>query len=166
MTMGLDMYLTGRKLLLEDYDHPENDRKEDGFFIRHVELELGYWRKHPDLHGYIVQAFAEGEDHCQAIDLSATDIGNIISAIKERRLPHTTGFFFGSSEDKEPDRDIAIFERALAWLGEGPTQKIMTEVEGGPLGKLQGIGVTVFEFSPDAVPASHEMRSIVYRASW
>jgi hypothetical protein len=27
--------------------------------------EVGYWRKHPDLHGYIVETFADGVDACQ-----------------------------------------------------------------------------------------------------
>jgi hypothetical protein len=80
---------------------------------------LGYWRKHPNLHGYIVQTFAGGKDECQNIDLGVPDhIRTIIAAVKAQQLPHTTGFFFGGS-DPSPERmeeDIAIFERAVAWL--------------------------------------------------
>ena len=112
--MGLDMYLTGEKFIMTaDGMNPQ----EDGFRLRSKTLELGYWRKHPNLHGYIVQTFAGGEDECQTIDLS-DHIRTIIAAVQARDLPDTTGFFFGVS-DSSPERleeDIAIFENALAWL--------------------------------------------------
>jgi hypothetical protein len=56
--MGLDMYLTGEKFLMT------RNLEEDGFRLRSKTLELGYWRKHPNLHGYIVQTFADGTDEC------------------------------------------------------------------------------------------------------
>jgi hypothetical protein len=109
--MGLDMYLTGEKFLMT------RNLEEDGFRLRSKTVELGYWRKHPNLHGYIVQNFAGGEDKCQEIDLS-DHIRTIIAAVKARDLPDTTGFFFGASDSSQEqlDRDIAIFERALAWV--------------------------------------------------
>jgi hypothetical protein len=109
--MGLDMYLTGEKFLMT------RNLEEDGFRLRSKTIELGYWRKHPNLHGYIVQSFARGEDECQEIDLS-DHLGAIIAAIQARDLPHTTGFFFGASDKSQEqlDQDIAIFERALAWV--------------------------------------------------
>jgi hypothetical protein len=111
--MGLDMYLEGRK-------HRWNSQSElvDGFPVKSLVLEMGYWRKHPNLHGFIVREFAGGEDHCQPIDLSQDDIVKIIAAVKERRLPHTSGFFFGASreDDDEVEYDLSIFTRALLWL--------------------------------------------------
>jgi len=110
--MGLDMYLTGEKFVMS------LKLQEDGFRLRSKTLELGYWRKHPNLHGYIVQTFAGGKDECQTIDLGPDQIRTIIAAVKARELPDTTGFFFGVS-DSSPERleeDIAIFENALAWL--------------------------------------------------
>jgi hypothetical protein len=64
-----------------------------------------------------VQTFAGGEDECQTIDLS-DHIRTIIAAVKAQQLPHTTGFFFGGSDPSQERiaEDIAIFERALAWL--------------------------------------------------
>jgi hypothetical protein len=111
--MGLDMYLTGEKFLMA------RNLEEDGFRLRSKTLDLGYWRKHPNLHGYIVQTFAGGKDECQNIDLGVPDhIRTIIAAVKAQQLPHTTGFFFGVSDSsqKQFDQDIAIFERALAWV--------------------------------------------------
>lgn len=52
--------------------------------------------------------------------------GKIIEAVKNRELPHTTGFFFGASEDSEERRqdDIAIFKEAIAWLSEKETRRV------------------------------------------
>lgn len=125
--MGLDMYLEGRKGLIQDYKNPDNDQTEDGFRkIAHT-LELGYWRKHPDLHGFIVQTFAGGNDDCQQIWLCRKDLVAIIDAVKEGRLPSTTGFFFGASPRKDDgdeyrrsvENDVAILEGAIRWL-DGP----------------------------------------------
>lgn len=108
--MGLDMYLSGEKYSMQR-DRKRGDRKSEVF-------DLGYWRKHPNLHGYIVETFADGSDECQQIELSPEDIRKIIAAIKARELPPTTGFFFGESEDTDEQiaHDVEIFEDALRWL--------------------------------------------------
>src|ERR1700722_18245707 len=116
--MGLDMYLIGEKFLMPNYQNLGIHPQEDGFRLRSKTLELGYWRKHPNLHGYIVQTFADGKDECQTIKLDPDDIRTVIAAVKAKNLPHTTGSFFGSS-DTSPKRisdDIEIFEKTLAWL--------------------------------------------------
>ena len=110
--MGLDMYLTGDK-----YFHGDGRPRERGE-RKGEQYDLGYWRKHPNLHGFIVETFADGRDECQEIGLSAADIKTIIRAIEARQLPETTGFFFGKS-DGDPERiaeDIRLFEAALNWL--------------------------------------------------
>lgn len=115
--MGLDMYLVGRKSPCWD-----SKEEQDGYPVRAVELKLGYWRKHPNLHGYIVKEFANGEDNCQEIFLSRDDLLKIVQAIKDDNLPYTEGFFFGASPVKEDDfyleeknEDIQIFEKAIEW---------------------------------------------------
>lgn len=113
--MGLDMYLWGEKF----YASSQAERpKEDGEELAYKIFELGYWRKHPDLHGYIVEHFAGGEDECQWIELYGDNaFDTIISAIKNDLLPHTEGFFFGASRnDADQKRDtIAKLEKAKAW---------------------------------------------------
>jgi len=163
--MGLDMYLTGQKFF---WDFDDKDKRyEDGLRIKSLDLELGYWRKHPNLHGYIVQSFAEGKDKCQEIHLSAIDLRNIISAVKERRLPPTEGFFFGQSmgDDAEMKRDLEILERALAWVevADSRTQdEPRLEEEGTPLG---GFGMTLHAVKiPKTLPK--ESRKVIYQASW
>jgi hypothetical protein len=113
--MGLDMYLNGEKFFWTNWKEPEKNFTIDGFKVNTQDLRLGYWRKHPNLHGYIVETFANGEDECQRIELSAENIKKIIAAVKENKLPHTEGFFFGSSEGIEAQETIDIFTKALEW---------------------------------------------------
>jgi hypothetical protein len=138
------MYLTGRKFMT--FDAPK--REEDGYEIEQIEVKIGYWRKHPNLHGYIVETFAGGEDKCQDIDLDMKQIEQTMEAIKADELPDTDGFFFGKSHkpgEKDADlvtryeeqktEDLEIFALAVAWL---------TRIE----------------------PKEKCYRSVVYRASW
>jgi hypothetical protein len=113
--MGLDMYLKGEKF----FSGTNGDRpKEDGFPVARHELELGYWRKHPNLHGFIVKTFAEGRDECQKIHLGEKDLTAIMAAIQAEQLPPTSGFFFGASDGSEKPEDLEIFQKALAWIRE------------------------------------------------
>ena len=68
--MGLDMYLKGRKWV-DTYAHQRT--KVDGYTVTNVQLEIGYWRKHPDLHGYIIKHFAGGFDDCNPIELRSSE---------------------------------------------------------------------------------------------
>ena len=121
--MGLDMYLTGDSFNASS----EGERpKQDGFGIRATRLDMGYWRKHRMLHGYIVQNFADGEDNCRPIELEKEDLLQIETALLKwaddsAALPKTEGFFFGDDEDDEYYRkrakeDAAKFQEARRWL--------------------------------------------------
>ncbi len=114
--MGLDMYLDGEKFLWTDWKNPANNPSEDGYQLRSKTLRLGYWRKHPNLHGYIVAKFANGVDNCEPIYLSDTAIEQIIDAVSRDDLLYTEGFFFGESDGTEKGEDIRIFKAALQWL--------------------------------------------------
>lgn len=111
--MGLDMWLEGKEFLWSG----ENDQKLDGFRIKEVILELGYWRKHPNLHGFIVETFAEGVDECQEISLQMEDLQKTLAAVKADKLPKTDGFFFGVSDASDRKASIEILERGIEWLG-------------------------------------------------
>jgi hypothetical protein len=118
--MGLDMYLVGTKHEEGRFAEPGPRPQLDGFPVRATELDLGYWRKHPDLHGYIVNTFADGKDECQRIYLSSSMLRKIADAIEDGGLPHTEGFFFGSSEVYEETKahDASLFRRVADWLAE------------------------------------------------
>jgi hypothetical protein len=144
--MGLDMYLEGRKYLMQNWKHPEKNATEDGFRLKEKILELGYWRKEPNLHGYIVQTFADGKDDCQDIELSVEDLEKIREAVRNRQLPDTSGFFFGTAADPNSE---SVEEREWALAFERETIEILDNAIAWANGKDETA-----------------MRWIVYRASW
>ncbi len=112
------MYLHGSKfhtsLVADETNEPSY---LDGKRVSTSIIDLGYWRKHPNLHGYIVETFASGIDECQEITLNEDDLEKIAKAIEDRKLPHTEGFFFGSSEDhNETEEDAKVFREAKDFL--------------------------------------------------
>lgn len=131
--MGLDMYLEGRKGISSRWDNKDEQIKEDGFVVKAHVLDLGYWRKHPDLHGFIVQEFANGVDECQGIYLCEDDLQKIIETVEKDEIPTgVEGFFFGKSYapgesdeiysyEQQKANDLAIFDKALKWLKSAPT---------------------------------------------
>jgi len=114
--MGLDMYLVGEKYFT--LFHGIARQLDEGFEVSEYLLNLGYWRKHPNLHGYIVENFANGDDECQRIYLSPENLLQIIAAVEADDLPHTEGFFFGESDlsRNQKDADTTIFRSAYSWL--------------------------------------------------
>lgn len=125
--MGLDMNLYGRKMIYYNrFDENAEPRMEDGYPVDDVILDMGYWRKHPNLHGYIVENYADGVDECQKIDLSKEDLLAIAKAIRAKELPHTEGFFFGDSSwhDGKEEEYAAIFEKAAAWMDTPPEDDV------------------------------------------
>jgi len=114
--MGLDMYLEGKIM------YANTGQTVDNYPLREQTVELGYWRKHPNLHGYIVDTFAEDDD-CQPITLFEEEIEKILNAIGNDQLPETSGFFFGKSYvpgdseyTEQKNNDLQKFTDALEWL--------------------------------------------------
>ena len=101
--MGLDMWLAG----FESSDSLDTLIKQakSGTNDDWHEIDLGYWRKVPDLHGYIVKTYNNGVDDCKHIFLNTEQLTDIQTAAKTNQLPTTTGFFFG--ESKNDDVEIA-----------------------------------------------------------
>jgi len=87
--------------------------------------ELFYWRKHPDLHGWMAELYATKggtkEFNCATLELTAEDINRLEDAIKQGSLPKTSGFFFGCSEGCEAENDLAFVGMARTALREGLT---------------------------------------------
>lgn len=105
--MGLDMtvYETMSEIpTLTDFD-------TDTLFTR----ELHYWRKHPNLHGWMEALYKRKggvQDllNCTPVQLTLTDIDELEQAIKSKTLPFTEGFFFGvSTDDEEALADDLLF---------------------------------------------------------
>ncbi len=134
--MGLDMYLLGEEHR-STFDARKNKKGE--FPISFITYELGYWRKHPNLHGYIVQTFADGVDECQRIPLNEEALQKTLKAVEEDQLPDTTGFFFGHSTPDRKAETVEILKGAIEWLRKTP--------------ELQD-------------PKDWRWREVYYRASW
>ena len=97
--------------------------------------ELAYWRKHPNLHGWMEQLWLfklaqEGKvpprsdwgSGFNGIELELTweDLDKLEHDVKEGRLPGTSGFFFGETADefyKDQDLDFIRKARAELFLG-------------------------------------------------
>lgn len=88
------------------------------------EIKLGYWRKHPDLHGFIVQTFAFGIDECQKIPLTEKNLKTILEATEIEALPHTTGFFFGASQKEDRNVTIDILQKAIEWMQDDKSKTV------------------------------------------
>jgi len=112
--MGLDMYAyTTREDLTDAVDFKVNDASE-----------IHYWRKHPDLHGWMARLyFKKGgsaeEFNCVPVALTREDLDQLECDVKGRRLPHTTGFFFGESEASDLDDDLVFIAKAREAIAAG-----------------------------------------------
>jgi len=114
--MGLDMFA------LTTFEKPSS---EVDFKISEAR-ELHYWRKHPDLHGWMEALYREkgGEEesfNCVNVQLAESDIDRLEAALRGNRLPHTEGFFFGETDGSELEGDLDFIRKAREALEQGET---------------------------------------------
>lgn len=97
--------------------------------------ELAYWRKHPNLQGWMENLWeAKGrpglpEDHvsdmmgdfnCIPVELNHDDLDDLEDTVRGSGLPSTTGFFFGSdSDDYYKEKDLEFIQKAREALDAG-----------------------------------------------
>ena len=92
--------------------------------------ELAYWRKHPNLHGWMERLWIErnpdlaldGNNMFNGVELELTedDLNRLEEAVQNGSLPPTTGFFFGDGADeyyKEQDLEFIAHARADIFCG-------------------------------------------------
>ena len=125
--MGLDMYAyvatkTGQQN--EYYEGAEFDEATREFENKTVTKprEIAYWRKHPNLHGWM-ELLAEqkkleyGSFNGIELELTWEDIDALEYAVKNNQLPGTSGFFFGEdSDDHYRAQDLEFVKNARAEL--------------------------------------------------
>jgi hypothetical protein len=145
--MGLDMYVyrTAEKIAKIgterpfDTTIPENkyivDGKLDWDKYRKLldKVRICYWRKHADLHGWFQQLWASNGgkpasdyfgDNFNGGDwvrIDSEDLDTLEASIKGKNLPHTTGFFFGTSygDADEKAYDLKFISKARRQLAKG-----------------------------------------------
>ena len=116
--MGLDMYAVATKAKLN---------KEVDFDTINVETEdLHYWRKHPNLHGWMQNLYEHKGGKSDSFNgdcvvLNILDLDALEGDIKNGRLPDTQGFFFGNSDGDEVNDDLEFVNKARTALAEGKT---------------------------------------------
>lgn len=89
----------------------------------HDVREIQYWRKHPNLHGWMEELYrskgGEAMFNCEPMVLTLDDLDNLEDAIRSGRLPPTTGFFFGESDGSEQSEDLAFVKAAREYIADG-----------------------------------------------
>ena len=105
--MGLDMYAYVANKANADYDNHQ---------------ELAYWRKHPNLHGWM-ERLAESKNvqyntfNGVELELTWEDLDELERAVTHDQLPSTQGFFFGNEADEHyKENDLEFIKKARAEL--------------------------------------------------
>lgn len=113
--MGLDMYAY---VATRESDHTSDSDSR----------EIAYWRKHPNLHGWMHQLWRSKNSDLTVdaldamfngieLELTYDDILQLEQDIKNGLLPSTTGFFFGEpSDDYYLNKDLEFVKNAKAEL--------------------------------------------------
>ncbi|MGO9547341.1 MAG: phosphoglycerate kinase [Rhodomicrobium sp.] len=112
--MGLDMYARTTKRRL---------KSAVDFATKETDQELHYWRKHPNLHGWMENLYRRKggaqEFNCTTVQLTPNDIDLLEVVIGENKLPQTCRFFFGESDGSEREDDLAFLAKARAAFEQG-----------------------------------------------
>ena len=127
--MGLDQYAyvasrAGQQN--EFYDTAEYDEtlKEYANPAVAKPREIAYWRKHPNLQGWMQRLWESrgnsGDFNGDELELTWADLDELERAVTHGQLPPTTGFFFGNESDdyyREQDLEFIRNARAELFLG-------------------------------------------------
>jgi len=116
--MGLDQYATARR--------GEAKTDDEGFTYYEDTIELSYWRKHPNLQGWMEELYHEKggsqEFNCVDLELTLGDLDALEESLDEEALPETAGFFFGTdSSDYYAEQDREFIREARAAIKQGYT---------------------------------------------
>jgi len=115
--MGLDMYAYAvpRHLVTQAVDFETANLPS---------IQFHYWRKHPNLHGWMRQLYytkggTDPDFNCNPVELTLADLEALRCAIMDKSLPPTAGFFFGESDGTERDDDTAFLYKANHMIEQG-----------------------------------------------
>ena len=124
--MGLDMYAyvaAKQGQFSEFWDGAYHDDSTGEFVNSKISkpTEIAYWRKHPNLHGWMEQLYrskgGEGDFNGDELELTWEDIDMLENDIKEGALPGTSGFFFGDpADDYYREDDLKFIKEARSYL--------------------------------------------------
>ena len=124
--MGLDMFAYAG-VISNQHDFFVNDQEQ--VEANEPPREIAYWRKHPNLHGWMEQLWRnKNNTHglnditFSGIELELTweDLDALEMDIKNGQLPSTSGFFFGTPADdyyRVQDLEFVRNARAEIFMG-------------------------------------------------
>ena len=111
----------------EYYETAEFDKTVNEFVSTTVTkpYEIAYWRKHPNLHGWMEKLYrakggTEEQFNCVDVELTEADLNKLFEAVCKGRLPDTTGFFYGGdADDFYKQNDKFFVKDALEAISKG-----------------------------------------------
>jgi hypothetical protein len=120
--MGLDMYAyaaakEGEQAAFNQGSKWDAEKDDMVNPIAPAPREIAYWRKHPNLHGWMERLAKSknveyGSFNGVELELTWADIDALEQAVTHKKLPATTGFFFGSDADELYYQDDLAFIKA------------------------------------------------------
>ena len=122
--MGLDMYayVAKKEGQMRDYYESYDYDTDSGPVVK--PREIAYWRKHPNLHGWMHKLWNEkghsGDFNGDELELTFEDLDRLEYVVKHKELPGTSGFFFGNdSDDHYRADDLEFIKQARSELTQG-----------------------------------------------
>jgi len=129
--MGLDQYAYAAASDTQSQEFWDNYDINTGSSSVQKPKDLAYWRKHPNLQGWMERLWIEkgspgvdSRSHSRfngvQLELTWEDIEQLERVVKEARLPLTQGFFFGDPSDnhyREQDLEFCRAARAELFMG-------------------------------------------------
>ena len=115
VVVGLDMYAYAAAKANQEWDG-NNQR------------EIAYWRKHPNLHGWMEQLWRSRntdpavDPMFNGVELELTweDLEQLEKDVRDGCLPSTSGFFFGDNSDEYyREQDLEFIRKARAEIFTG-----------------------------------------------
>jgi hypothetical protein len=128
LSMGLDMYAYTAARAGQQREFYEGAEFKDGDYVNAgvpQPREIAYWRKHPNLHGWMEQLWNSRNGGHQdgntfngiELELTYEDLELLELDIIAGTLPGTSGFFFGNdADDHYRDQDLEFIRNARAEL--------------------------------------------------
>ena len=88
--------------------------------------DLDYWRKHPNLHGWMEELYrkkggTEKSFNGDTVVITEEDLDELKITVLTGKLPSTQGFFFGESREEINFADLEFIEKAKEAIKEGYT---------------------------------------------
>ena len=122
--MGLDMYAYVATKAGQQREFYDGCEFKDGEYTNTKVTqprEIAYWRKHPNLHGWMQQLWESrgnsGDFNGDELELTYEDLEILELDVIAGTLPGTSGFFFGNDADEHyKKQDLEFIKNARAEL--------------------------------------------------